>query len=117
METIREILSVVGVEEMGQMDVGDHYTIERDVYEDLTIEMVGEDRLSVSQHYTQQGDLMRDPEIVFETSGDEWTAVMFQQDPTVFKRDEDGLPTVEHFAESWSENLRKQGFVEAAQEE
>lgn len=114
MDAIRDVLAAIGIESVEEMDVNENYTVESEGFEDLVIEKVNDDYLSVMQYYTQRGDMMRDPEIVFDVSGDEWTAVMYRQDPTIHRRDEDGLPEATAFSEQWSENLRAQGFVGAA---
>lgn len=117
MDVIREILDAIGFDSVDEMDVNESYTIEVEAFQDLVVEKIAEDYLSVMQYYTQRGDMMRDPEAVFDVSGEEWTVVEFRQDPTVHRRDEDGLPEAQSFVEGlWSDNLRKQGFVDAAED-
>lgn len=116
MDAAKTILDRLGIESIEEMTVNESHTIEVEGYEDLTIEKVGPHRLSVAHHYVQRGDLMCDPEIVFHIDGGVWTPVRFTQHPRIHRHDEDGLPDVESFCETWSENLRRQGFVEAAGE-
>ena len=98
------------------MEINEHYTIESEGYEDLTIEKIGDNRLSVAQTYTQRMDLMRDPEIVYEIEDDgNWKPVEYQQDPGIYKRDMDGL-SMDGFIQTWDKNLEQQGFIEASQE-
>lgn len=116
MKTIIEILGVFDTD-ITEMAINESFRIERSGFNDLIIEKVGDDRLSVAQVYTQRGDLMRDPEIVFDLSDGEWTAVEYQHDPVEYQHDESGLPDVQRFAGTWNTNLRKQGFVAAAKEQ
>lgn len=111
MESVKEILNDYGVDSVEEMDLNESYTAESDHYMDLTIEKIGENRLSVAHYKEQRRDLMRDPEIVFEVDGDDWTPVRYVQDPFMDQYDPDGIPEAEEFAQQWDENLRKQGFV------
>jgi hypothetical protein len=113
MNVIKEILQALGVESASEMDIGESYTVERDEFMDLTIEKIYEDKLSVAHYYTQRGDLMRDPEIVFDVSGDGWFPIEYRQDPGQFQRDKTGLD-LHGFVDTWNKNLRNQGFVEMA---
>jgi hypothetical protein len=100
----------------------------------LVIEFIGRgprggDLVSVA-HYTQQnGDPMRDPEIVFEVMAGEWHPVSIQQDfvgsyREVVSVQEDGtvqvhaaeVRDIQVFARLWDRNLKHQGFVNAAKE-
>lgn len=61
------------------MEINENYTIESVGYEDLTIEKLADNRISVAQTYTQRMDLMRDPEIVYEIEEDgDWKPVEYQ---------------------------------------
>lgn len=116
METVKQILEHKGINNTKQMEINQNYTIESETYEDLAIEKIDDDLISVAQTYTQRMDLMRDPEIVFriEDSGD-WTPIEYQQDDMgIYQRDLSGL-SLNGFVEQWDKNLENQGFVEAAQ--
>ena len=115
METIKQILEYKGINDTEQMEINENYTIESETYEDLTIEKIDDDLISVAHYYKQRMDLMRDPEIVFriEESGD-WTPIEYQQDPGIYQRDLSGL-SLNGFVEQWDKNLENQGFVQAAQ--
>lgn len=91
------------------------YAIEVEGNEDLTIEKIGSDRLSVAHHYIQRGDLMCDPEIVFRVEEGEWIPIRYTQHPRVHQYDPEGI-RIEGFVVQWSANLREQGFVDAAKE-
>jgi hypothetical protein len=113
MEVINEVLDLLGVS-VDDLELNERYELEGSVgIMDLTIEKVGASRLSVAHYYTQRGDLMRDPEIVFDTTGAEWTPVEYRQDPVSYKTDSDGVD-LGGFEKQWSDNLREQGFVDAA---
>ena len=84
-------------------------------YEPLVIEVLGNNEVSVAHYYTQNGDAMRDPEIVF--NGD-WNAVEITQDSLgVYRRTQPGyyMPKVNSFAVQWAANLIDQGFADASQ--
>ena len=115
MEAARAILASLGIESIDEMTVNESYTIEVAGYEDLTIEKIGSNRLSVAHYHVQRGDLMCDPEIVFHIDDGEWRAVRYTQHPRIHQHDPDGLD-ISEFVEQWSENLRRQGFVDAAVE-
>lgn len=114
MKVVQEILAQFGIHSIEQMDVNESYTVEVPGYNDLTIEKVGQQQISVAHHYVQRCDLMCDPEIVFRVENGEWVPIEYTQHPRVYQRDEDGLQ-LNGFIERWDRNLRQQGFVEAAE--
>jgi hypothetical protein len=88
--------------------------------------------ISVANYYEQDGDAMRDPEMVFEVNPDawqtgEWTPVSYRQDnldiyqEAVFLVDT-GKPMIrpkllrdlKAFARQWDQNIEQQGFLKAA---
>jgi hypothetical protein len=113
MDAIIEILSEFGVESIDEMELNESYTIEMEAVNDLTVEKVGKNVISVGQYYTQRMDLMSDPEIRFRVENGEWTPTEFTQHPRIYQYDEDGLD-LDGFPTQWSKNLRKQGFVQKA---
>ena len=115
MKAAKEILASFGVESIDEMTVNESYTVEVHGYEELTIEKIGPDRLSVAHHYVQRGDLMCDPEIVFHIDNGVWRPVRYTQHPGIHQHNPAGVD-VEDFVTQWSENLREQGFVDAAKE-
>lgn len=78
MNTIKEILSIHGFDSMEDMPLSYSIKLQVDGFDDLVIEKIDEHRLSVAHYYEQHGDLMRVPEIVFDTQT--WVAVEYQQD-------------------------------------
>ena len=122
MKTAKQILELYNIQNpKKEMELGEHYEIPADQTTadmDLTIEKIRDQEISVAHYHQQRGDLMRDPEIVYriEENG-EWTPIEYRQDPGIYQRDNSGLPDVEDFAETWSENLKQQGFLEAAENE
>jgi hypothetical protein len=98
----------------------------------LVIEHVGQgprggDLVSVAHYGEQNGDPMRDPEIVFEIAAGSWQPVSIQQDyvgsyrEAVFTGDDGKLyvrpalvKDIRAFARIWDRNLKHQGFVAAA---
>ena len=84
--------------------------------------------MSVAHYGEQNGDLMRDPEIVFEVVTGSWQPVSIQQDYVGSYREailagEGGkvyvrpalVRDITAFALIWDRNLKHQGFVDAAE--
>jgi len=107
-----------------------HVKINNKNYMPLTIEAIGINYLSglpevsVCHYGKMNGDLMRDPEMIFEIHPDgHWIPNYFRNDyvgiekQIPIKRDENGMP-VPHvpdgFAPTWAKNIKEQGFIEAA---
>jgi hypothetical protein len=99
----------------------------------LVIEHVGAgprggELVSVAHYGEQNGDFMRDPEIVFEVAAGTWYPVSIQQDYVgsyreavyvtgdgrVFIRPAD-VRDIQAFSRIWDRNLKHQGFVDAAE--
>jgi len=131
METVSEIIRKFGGLEALKND-NFYIRLEKPAYMRLVIELVGEGPIngdpliSVAHYYEQNGDPMRDPEIVFEVGDDlrSWTPIEYQQDSLgVYHRavfmDEGGLKinpkllgSLTSFARTWDKNIREQGFLE-----
>lgn len=116
-------------------EIGTHFKVESSGFMDLVVEVIGENQVSVTHYYEQNGDLCQDPEIVFWTcpiDGNwypiEWTTPAFmifgrigggyQKVLWINKEQtgwEKGLPQAQaelaKFANQWSTNLRRQGFI------
>jgi hypothetical protein len=114
MDAAKTILEHLGIESVEEMAVNESYTIEVEGYEDLTIEKLGPERISVAHHYVQRGDLMCDPEVVFHIDNGVWTPVRYTQHPHVHQHDPDGL-MLDEFLEQWNDNLCRQGFVDTTE--
>jgi len=104
-----------------------HLKIENAPYMPLTIEAIGNHhesglpQVSVCHYGEQNGDLMRDPEIVFEILPNDrgWMMTLYRNDymnfdrSMVAKRNKDGFPVryrVDNFPTLWNSNLRHQRF-------
>lgn len=88
-----------------------HLRIENGLYMPLVIE-VFKGTISVAHYFTQNGDAMRDPEIVFDPGT--WYAVEITQDPIGrYQKLPKGKysPGIESLARMWAKNLRNQGFT------
>ena len=83
--------------------------------------------IAVSHTYFQEGDVMRDPEIVFEISELGWGPIEYRQDnlglyQELVWNDENGktmikpkaVSDVKSFAKLWNKNIKDQGFVRLA---
>ena len=130
MKTVAMILELAA-----PLKAGFHIRIENEPWMTLVIEDTQErgpnglPAISVTHYGEQNGDLMRDPEMIFEAeeSGDEMDLVPFywRNDYTGIEQHsafaEDGRTLLnaklrsEHvaFAGTWDTNLRAQGFLEA----
>jgi hypothetical protein len=108
MEAVREILEAEGTS-VEEMDINESYSYDGgDAFNDLSIEKVYDDVLSVEQHYTQRMDRMSDPEVRFDVSDpDNWVPIEYTQHPGIYQRDENGLGMVD-FLKTWDKNLQSQ---------
>lgn len=91
-----------------------HLRAKSDGYMDLVIETVGQNRVAVAHYFVQNGDMMRDPEIVFDTTM-HWLPVEITQDPVgIFRHAKPGyyLTGVTELARMWAMNIRHQGFYD-----
>jgi len=93
-------------------DLGESVRVERDGYENLSISRIRENKVSVMHTYKQRHDLMRDPEIVFDTEGDEWLPVEFRQDSMHYHEHNQNGVDCGDFLQSWAGNLEFQGFTQ-----
>ena len=130
MKTVATILELAG-----PLQAGFHIKIENEPWMTLVIEDTqdrgpnGLPAISVAHYGEQNGDLMRDPEMIFEAeeSGEEVNLVPFYwrndyagiEQYSAFTEDGKTLLNAklkrEHiaFARTWDANLRAQGFLEA----
>lgn len=82
-------------------------------YMPLSIEVTPDGNIAVAHTFTQNGDLMYDPELVFDAH--DWHVVEVTMHPTgVYQRVPDGMysPSLEDFVRLWAKNLQEQGFLE-----
>lgn len=112
MEAVKEILEREGVTSSEDLEINDPFTYDGgEAYDDLAIEKVYEDTLSVEQHYTQRMDRMSAPEVRFDISDyDNWVPIDYTNHdtvPQIYERDEDGLD-LDGFLETWNKNLKEQ---------
>jgi hypothetical protein len=122
------------VETRGGLEALKHRPIRLEVpgFMRLVIEHIGTgpragELVSVTHYGEQNGDAMRDPEIVFEVSEGGWYPVSIQMDYTGYYREAvytggDGkvyirpalVKDIAAFARVWDRNIKEQGFVNAA---
>jgi Domain of unknown function (DUF6908) len=136
MKTVAKMIDTCGGLEWLRQP-GNYIRLENPPYMRLVIEYIGEGprglpAIAVAHYYEQNGDAMRDPEIVFEVNPDawktgDWCPVSYRQDnldiyqEAVFLVDE-GKPMIrptllrdlKSFARQWDRNIEQQGFVNAA---
>jgi len=108
LEAVQEILEEEGTS-VEEMEVNESYTYDGgEHFNDLTIEKVYDNVLSVEQHYTQRMDRMSDPEVRFNVSDPEnWIPIEYTQHPQIYQRNEDGIET-DDFLQTWDDNLQNQ---------
>ena len=134
MKTVPKIIETYGGLEWLRQP-GNYIRLENPPYMRLVIEYIGVGprgmpSIAVAHYHEQNGDAMRDPEIVFEVNSDgEWCPVSYRQDnldiyqDAVFLGDNDQVTVhpkmVQHlkaFARQWDRNIAQQGFLKAAQQ-
>jgi hypothetical protein len=65
----------------GLAEKTDYYKLNNDpTYIPLTIEIIGKNQLSICHYGECNGDLMRDPEMVFYKQNDNWFPIYFRND-------------------------------------
>lgn len=132
METIKKIIAGYGGMQALRKK---HIRIENAPFMPLVIEYVGtgpreQPAVSVAHTYIQNGDVMYDPEVVFETGSDMcWGPISYRQDgfrwPTQVAvwKDVNGtvllrprlVASLRTFARQWDRNLLEQGYLQAQQ--
>lgn len=86
--------------------------IENGSWMPLSIEVTPAGEVAVAHTFVQNGDLMYDPELVFDPNT--WHVVEITMHPTgYYQRVPEGKysPGMESFARTWAQNLRAQGFL------
>jgi len=92
----------------------------------LVIERIALNEVSVCHYYKQNGDMMRDPEVVFFTGYEQWVPISFEQSPGIYqvaaittddhKAIEKVAPRQQadlaNFCRMWARNLKHQGWLE-----
>jgi hypothetical protein len=106
-----------------------HISIENEPYMRLAVERIGDDQISLCHYGEQNGDLMQDPSVVFLIEGKEAKPVYFRNDyaygyeeatvPDLFghvRVKPNGQADLDSFVAMWWENIKDQGFFEAAKQ-
>lgn len=118
MYSVQTILEVLGHEEPDDLELGESLTISNDPYMDLVIERVATNCISVMHTTKQNGDTLRDPEVVFDFEENPWKLVRFRQDPAGIDIERiGGIREFSSFINQWDDNLEKQGFIDAARDQ
>lgn len=108
LQAVQDILEAEGTS-VEEMDINEHYSYSGgEAINDLSIEKVYDNVVSVEQHYTQRMDRMSDPEVRFDVSDPEnWKPIEYTQHPAIYNRNEDGLEMAD-FLKTWDKNLQSQ---------
>lgn len=143
MPTVEKIIEAHGgMDWLKEGPLSNYIRLENPPYMRLVIEHIGpgprgHDSLSVAHYYEQNGDAMRDPEIVFEVTDDGWEPVSYLQDGLgVYReavelldfRGHEGpqdppftpevvvnqgiVDDLKCFASMWDSNIASQGFLD-----
>jgi len=105
-----------------------HQRLELEGYMPLVIEKIGRHLVSVAHYGVLNGDVMRDPEVVFLTNYPTWIPIEITQDyssrydnfATITPRGQvvawkpAGQAVLANFVSQWAENLREQGWLDKA---
>lgn len=79
-------------------------------YEDLYVERISDNEIAMAHTYIQNGDVMLDPEIVFEIKDGQLIPKTFEQSsPPTGQRP---IKPNDAFIKQWAKNLEVQGFTE-----
>ncbi|MEW6613969.1 MAG: hypothetical protein AB1401_00635 [Thermodesulfobacteriota bacterium] len=127
-KVVEEILTNHGLIDKFRKDEFFHARIESPGFMRLVIERLGGGRVSVAHYYEQNGDLMADPDIVFDMMDHDWVPVEYtQHNLGIYQRvvhDKGGQEFVDiklqksiaSFANGlWAKNLKHQGFADPKQ--
>lgn len=96
-----------------------YFEVKREGYMPLHIERLPNHQLAISHVFTQNGDLMRDPEVVFDILEDgQLEAKTIEHPPMVLGGRELVGPVpikkTDSFLKMWADNLKAQGFLTEA---
>ena len=104
------------LDEFNKEKIGFYVKFKNPPYQPLTIEQIYQGHVSISHTYIQNGDVMRDPEIVLNK--DNWYGFEITQDPLGrFQSIPEGKYSkgIERLLRTWAMNLRYQGWVTDAE--
>lgn len=96
-----------------------------EAFDKLNVEWVSENEIAVSHTYEQNGDIMRDPEIVFSINTDDFTASAVSYENSslgkyeVYDESEESQARKDDcniFASEWFDNISEQGYIVSEKE-
>jgi hypothetical protein len=86
-----------------------YYKLNNDpTYMPLTIEIIGKNQLSICHYGELNGDLMRDPEMVFYKKNDDWFPVYFRNDWLGVEEFSCNKQSFADFSNVWLSNIEDQ---------
>ncbi len=101
-----------------QLDAGE-------AFDKLNVEWVSENEIAVSHTYEQNGDIMRDPEIVFSIDTNDFTATAVSYENSslgkyeIYDESEESRAMKDDcniFASEWFDNISEQGYIVSGKE-
>ena len=81
MYIIQQILETLGYDGPKDLEHDESITIENGEFMSLVIRRESTARLLVMHPHEIDGEVLRDPGVVFDTDGDAWTVVSYRDDP------------------------------------
>ena len=134
MKTSKAMQAIVGkIASKHGVDIsqpGAYLKLEMPGYQPLSMECIGTHQVAVMHTFIQEGDVMRDPEIVFFTGYPEWVAIAVTQDPvgvyreyaelseegeTILRYQRRGQAELAAFANTFARNIAAQGWWQRGQ--
>lgn len=84
-----------------------HIKLKNEPYMPLTVEILGDNEVSLCHYGTQNGDLMCVPEVIFKLVEDGATTTYYRNDYAGVER----WVNCSKFANTWLKNIGDQGYV------
>jgi len=119
MYSVKRILEALGYDGPRDLELGESVTITNEPFMNLVLSRVAMDCISVMHTTTQNGDTLRDPELVFDFTEEPWKLIRYRNDTMgkAVEKTEEGLTEFTDFVNTLDENLEQQGFILAAKEQ
>jgi hypothetical protein len=111
MDAAKTILRQSGIESIDGLAPNECCRVTVVGHDDLVMEKVGPDRLSVAHHTVRGECRVRDPEVVFRVEGGTWVPIECTRRPSIHRYDATGIE-MKTFLRQWSERLRENGFLD-----
>jgi hypothetical protein len=112
-QQMKEVITRLAQKHGVELKPGAEFKLTMPNYMLLVVEVIGKNEISVAHYFTQNGDAMRDPEIVFNLTS--WEPIEITQDTVGRYEDLRGIPQRQRRADSlanmWAKNIKAQGWL------